>query len=188
MNSFNISKFILLTGKIRMSVSERGIIKKNHERWKSCYSKVVYNMKVIKLPFACPGFSVHAQNQRQTGSFVQSLGFCTTCHFPLQLFLNLQFQDDPTSLTHVRIPTSLTHVRIRRDFQYIWTSHIIHRFNKWIVAVNVIYLYKIHITWISSFFFCLQRFSSIFESTVRLAERLFVCLVWFITSHQQSFS
>ena len=42
-------------------------------------------------------------------------------------------------------------------------------------AVNVIYLYKIHITWISSYF-CLQRFSSIFESTVRLAERLFVCL------------
>ena len=40
-------------------------------------------------------------------------------------------------------------------------------------AVNVIYLYKIHITWISSYF-CLQRFSSIFESTVRLAERLFV--------------
>ena len=42
-------------------------------------------------------------------------------------------------------------------------------------AVNVIYLYKIRITWISSYF-CLQRFSSIFESTVRLAERLFVCL------------
>ena len=42
-------------------------------------------------------------------------------------------------------------------------------------AVNVIYLYKIHITWISSYF-CLQRFSSIFESTVRFAERLFVCL------------
>ena len=38
-----------------------------------------------------------------------------------------------------------------------------------------VYLYKIHITWISSYF-CLQRFSSIFESTVRLAERLFVCL------------
>ena len=43
-------------------------------------------------------------------------------------------------------------------------------------AVNEIYLYKIHITWISSYF-CLQRFSSIFESTVRLAERLFVCLI-----------
>ena len=38
-------------------------------------------------------------------------------------------------------------------------------------AVNVIYLYKIPITWISSYF-CLQRFSSIFESIVRLAERM----------------
>ena len=29
-------------------------------------------MKVIKLPFACPEFSVHEQNQRQTGSFVRT--------------------------------------------------------------------------------------------------------------------
>ena len=35
-------------------------------------SKVVYNMKVIELPFACPEFFVHTQNQRQTGSFVQT--------------------------------------------------------------------------------------------------------------------
>ena len=61
-----------MTGKIRMGVSERGIIKTNRERLKSCYSKVVYNMKVIKLPFACPELSVHAQNQRQTGSFVRT--------------------------------------------------------------------------------------------------------------------
>ena len=56
-----------------MGVTERGIIqKKNRERLKACYSKVVYNMKVIKLPFACSEFSVHAQNQRQTGSFVRT--------------------------------------------------------------------------------------------------------------------
>ena len=56
-----------------MGVTDRGIIKnKNRERLKSCYSKVVYNMKVIKLPFACSELSVHAQNQRQTGSFVRT--------------------------------------------------------------------------------------------------------------------
>ena len=56
-----------------MGVTEGGIIKKkNRERRKSCYSKVVYNMKVIKLSFACSEFSVHAQNQRQTGSFVRT--------------------------------------------------------------------------------------------------------------------
>ena len=55
-----------------MGVTERGIIKKIRERLKSCYSKVVYNMKVIKLPFACSEFSKHAQNQRQTGSFVRT--------------------------------------------------------------------------------------------------------------------
>ena len=55
-----------------MGVTDRGIIKKNRERLKSCYSKVVYNMKVIKLPFACSELSVHAQNQRQTDSFVRT--------------------------------------------------------------------------------------------------------------------
>ena len=57
-----------------MGVTERGIIKKKKidERCNSCFSKVVYNMKVIKLPFACSEFSVHAQNQRQIGSFVRT--------------------------------------------------------------------------------------------------------------------
>ena len=56
-----------------MGVTERGIIQKIiRERRKSCYSKVVYTMKVIKLPFACSEFSVHAQNQRKTGSFVRT--------------------------------------------------------------------------------------------------------------------
>ena len=55
-----------------MGVTDRGIIKKNRERLKSCYSKVVYDMKVIKLPFACSELSVHAQNQRQTDSFVRT--------------------------------------------------------------------------------------------------------------------
>ena len=32
----------------------------------------MYNMKVIKLPFACSEFFVHTQNQRQTGSFVRT--------------------------------------------------------------------------------------------------------------------
>ena len=56
-----------------MGVTDRGFIKKkNRERLKSCYSKVVYNMKVIKLPFACSDLSVQSQNQRQTGSFVRT--------------------------------------------------------------------------------------------------------------------
>ena len=52
-----------------MGVTERGIIKKivNDEN-----PVIVYNMKVIKLSFACSEFSVHAQNQRQTGSFVRT--------------------------------------------------------------------------------------------------------------------
>ena len=59
-----------------MGVTDRGIIKKNRERLKSCYSKVKYNMKVIKLPFACSELSVHAQNERQRDSFVRTkLGF-----------------------------------------------------------------------------------------------------------------
>ena len=71
-----------------MGVTDRGIIKKNRERLKSCYSKVVYNMKVIKLQFACSELSVQAQNQRQTGSFVRTKSgfFCTTCHIPLHVF------------------------------------------------------------------------------------------------------
>ena len=59
-----------------MGVTDRGIIQKNRERLKSCYSKVVYNMKVIKLPFACSKLSMHAQNQRQKAHlYEQSLGF-----------------------------------------------------------------------------------------------------------------
>ena len=91
LNSSKISKSFWLTGKIRMGVTERGIIQnKNRERWKSCYSKVVYNMKGIKLPFACSEFSVHAQNQRKTGSFVRTkfgflhnVPFFCMCSIPL---------------------------------------------------------------------------------------------------------
>ena len=55
-----------------MGMTDRGVIKKNRERLKSCYSKVVYNMKVIKLPFAGSELAVQSQNQRQTGSFVRT--------------------------------------------------------------------------------------------------------------------
>ena len=56
-----------------MGVSERGIINKkivNDEN--PVIQRVVYNMNLIELPFACPEFSVHTQNQRQTGSFVRT--------------------------------------------------------------------------------------------------------------------
>ena len=79
-----------------MGVTERGIIKKKSERCKSCYSKVLYNMKGIKLPFACSEFFVHAQNQRKTGSFVRTkFGFLHNVPF---FFLHVF---DPISLTHV---------------------------------------------------------------------------------------
>ena len=74
-----------------MGVTERGIIQIK----KSCYSKVVYMMKGIKLPFACSEFSVHAQNQRKTGSFVRTkFGFFAQRAIFLHVF-------DPISLTHV---------------------------------------------------------------------------------------
>ena len=55
-----------------MGVSERDIIKKIVNDENPVIQRCVYNMKVIKLPFACSEFSVHAQNQRQTGSFVRT--------------------------------------------------------------------------------------------------------------------
>ena len=59
---------------------------------KSCYSKVVYNMKVIKLPFARSEFSVHAQNQRQTGSFVRTkFGFLHNVPFSFARVLKFTF-------------------------------------------------------------------------------------------------
>ena len=76
-----------------MGVSERGIIKKkvvNDENPVIQRLKVVYNIKVIKLPFACSKFSVNAQNQRKTGSFVRTkLGFLHNVPFSFARVLKL---------------------------------------------------------------------------------------------------
>ena len=78
--------FFLLTGKIRMGYYQRGIIKKIVNDENSCFLKVVYNIEVIKLPFACSEFSVHTQNQFQTGSFVRTkLGFAERAIFLLHV-------------------------------------------------------------------------------------------------------
>ena len=51
---------LVLTDKIRIGVTEKGIFKNIHKRCTSPYSKVVHN---IKLRFAFSEFTVHMQNQ-----------------------------------------------------------------------------------------------------------------------------
>ena len=74
----HLGKYFIKIGKIRAKIHEIGKIKAifglgmtpiyglKNGQIKSL------NMKVIKLPFACSELSVHAQKQRQTGSFVRT--------------------------------------------------------------------------------------------------------------------
>ena len=71
-----------------MGVTERGILLKkivNDEN-------PVIQRLCIKLPFACSDFSVHVQNQRQTGSFVQTkFGFLHNVPFSSACVLKFTF-------------------------------------------------------------------------------------------------
>ena len=59
---------LLLTGKIRIGVTERGSFKKKiRKRCISRSSKAVHN---IKLPLTYLEFTVHMQNQLKAGTFV----------------------------------------------------------------------------------------------------------------------
>ena len=105
---------LLMTGIIRIGVTERGSFKK--------YSGVVHipffegYMNNIKLSLTYSEFTVHMQNQLKAGSFVGTkAGLSHDVQFSIMHVLwNVRFWDDPTNLTHDQI---------RRDFYYIWTSH-----------------------------------------------------------------
>ena len=59
---------ILMTGIIRIGVTERGSFKKYQEAVHiPFFTKAVYN---VKLPLTCSEFSVHMQDQLKAGSFV----------------------------------------------------------------------------------------------------------------------
>ena len=104
---------ILLTGKIRVGVTEMSSLKSIRKWCISSYSKVVHNINCCLHTQNLP--CIYRINFKQANLQEQRLGFRMTCHFSLMHVLwNERFWDDPTSLTHERI---------RRDFHYIWTSH-----------------------------------------------------------------